>query len=154
MVVETFQKSESEVKDGMDISLCSFNKKTNQLKWAGANNPLWIIKNVRSVGPNNQLLEYKANKQPIGKIDSPNPFTTHSIELQKNDTIFLFTDGFSDQFGGPKGKKFKYLPFKELLQSIQSKPMAEQSKLLNAEIENWKGSLEQVDDILVIGIKI
>lgn len=148
LVVETFQKSESEVKDGMDISLCCFNKKTNQLKWSGANNPLWIIRT------DSELVEYKANKQPIGKIDSPKPFTTHSIDLQNNDTIYLFTDGYSDQFGGPKGKKFKYLPFKELLQSIQTKPMAEQSKLLDAEIENWKGALEQVDDILVIGIKI
>ncbi len=159
LVVETFQKSESEVKDGMDISLCSFNKKTNQLKWAGANNPLWIIKNVSSSGPDsyldeNQLIEYKANKQPIGKTDSPNPFTTHSVTLQKDDTIFLFTDGYSDQFGGPNGKKFKYLPFKELLQSIKTRSMGEQLTLLDNKIENWKGSLEQVDDILVIGIKI
>ena len=147
LVVETFQKSESDVKDGMDISLCSFNKKTNELKWAGANNPLWLIRN-------SELTEYKANKQAIGKVDNPIPFFTHSINLQKNDAIYLFTDGFSDQFGGPKGKKYKYAPFKDNLISIQSIPMSEQSTKLNITIENWRGSLEQVDDILIIGIKL
>lgn len=149
LVVETFQKSETDVKDGMDISLCCYNKKTNQLQWAGANNPLWIVKQTGV-----ELTEYKASKQPIGKVDNPTPFATHSITLQKNDSIFLFTDGFSDQFGGPKGKKFKYSQFKESLIEINSMPMNEQAAQLNSRIENWKGVLEQVDDILVIGIRI
>lgn len=153
LVVETFEKSETDVKDGMDISLCCYNKKTNQLQWAGANNPLWVVKN-RSNGLGPELIEYKATKQPIGKVDNPIPFITHSIELKKNDSIYLFTDGFSDQFGGAKGKKFKHSQFKESLIEFNNKPMNEQSAQLNSKIENWKGSLEQVDDILVIGIKL
>ncbi len=145
LVVETFQKSESDVKDGMDISLCSYNKKTNQLQWAGANNPLWLIRN-------SELTEYKANKQPIGKTDNPAPFTTHTLQMQNKDSIFLFTDGYADQFGGPKGKKFKYAAFKEILLSIQELPAEEQLNELNTVIQNWKGKLEQVDDILVIGV--
>ena len=147
LVVETFQKSESEVKDGMDISLCSYNKESKELKWAGANNPLWMIKN-------NELIEYKANKQPIGKVDHPTPFTTHTIEATANDSIFLFTDGYADQFGGPKGKKFKYSSFKDVLLKIQKLPTKEQAYQLNKIIEDWKGTLEQVDDILVIGITL
>ncbi len=154
LVVETFvrkdsygEKSETDVKDGMDISICSFNKKTNQLKWSGANNPLWLIRNAT-------LIEYKANKQAIGKVDAPMPFTTHAIDVQKNDSIYLFTDGFSDQFGGPKGKKFKYAQFKDALISIQIIATETQALELNKTIENWKGQLEQVDDILVIGIKL
>lgn len=147
LVVETFQKSESEVKDGMDISLCSFNKKTNQLKWAGANNPLWMIRNL-------ELIEYKANKQAIGKTDTPAPFTTHSIQLQKNDTLYLFTDGYADQFGGPKGKKFKHAQLKDILKSIQTISTEEQAIYLNKQLTDWKGTLEQVDDILIIGIHI
>lgn len=147
LVVETFQKSGSDVKDGMDISLCSYHKKSSQLKWAGANNPLWIIKS-------GELVEYKANKQPIGKVDSPTPFTTHLIDLASGDAVYVFTDGYADQFGGPKGKKFKYAPFKETLQSLQSLAADQQSKELDQVIENWKGKLAQVDDILVMGIKI
>lgn len=147
LVVETFEKSESEVKDGMDISLCGINKKTNELFWAGANNPLWLIKG-------DQLVEYKPNKQPIGKVDTPAPFITHSVTLKKSDTVFLFTDGYADQFGGPKGKKFKYAKFKECLLSIRNSDMTQQSVILNDVIENWKGNLEQVDDILILGIRI
>ena len=155
LVVQRFEKSGEDVKDGMDISLCSlnFSKKSElsksfaTLQWAGANNPLWIIRN-------NELIEYKANKQPIGKVDNPKPFTTHTIDLQKGDTIYIFTDGFADQFGGEKGKKLMYKPFKELLLSIQDKTMDEQKELLEEHFENWKGNLEQVDDVCVIGVRI
>jgi serine phosphatase RsbU (regulator of sigma subunit) len=99
LVLETFAKSESDIKDGMDISLCSLNTKTNELLWSGANNPLWYVSA-------NNLNEIKGDKQPIGKTDDPKPFTTHKIELQKGDTIYIFTDGYADQFGGEKAKKF------------------------------------------------
>jgi serine phosphatase RsbU (regulator of sigma subunit) len=147
LVVVTFEKSESEVKDGMDISLCRLNLKTMHLQWAGANNPLWIIQN-------GALKEIKANKQSIGKTDSPLPFITHDQDLNKGDSIFLFTDGYADQFGGSKGKKFKYKPFQEQLLAHSAEAPEDQKKALDAIIEGWKGNLQQVDDILVIGIKI
>ena len=146
-VIETFEKSESEVKDGMDISLCLINKNTNELKWSGANNPLWIVRN-------NELIELKPNKQPIGKIDNPTPFTTLVNKLQLKDSIYLFTDGYADQFGGPKGKKFKYSQLKEELIFISQLSAEKQAELLVNKIQNWKGSFEQVDDILVMGFRI
>lgn len=149
IVIQEFEKSEEDVKDGMDIALCSlkFYESYALLKFAGANNPLWLIKN-------RELIEYKGNKQPIGKVDNPKPFTTHTIKLLQGDTIYIFTDGFADQFGGDKGKKFMYKPFKELLLSIQEKTMDEQKIVLEQHFKNWKGSSEQVDDVCVIGVKI
>ena len=147
LVEETFESAEDEVKDGMDISLCSLDINTNKLEWAGANNPLWIINN-------GELLELKADKQPIGKFINRKPFTGHSLQLQKNDSIYIFTDGLADQFGGPKGKKFKYKKIKDLLlQSINNTPEQQKKIILNA-LTKWKGELEQVDDICVMGIKI
>ncbi|CAN5483329.1 hypothetical protein BH10BAC1_BH10BAC1_19920 [soil metagenome] len=147
LVVETFEKSESEVNDGMDISLCTFNKSTYELKWSGANNPLWIIRN-------NGLIEYKPNKQPIGKVDAPAPFITHTVQLQKNDTLYLFTDGYADQFGGEKGKKFKLSSLQELLLSNSQLTMIQQLSAVDETLKNWKGNIDQVDDILIIGIKL
>ena len=147
LVLETFSKSESEVKDGMDISMACINTKTNEIYWSGANNPIWIIMN-------DELHEIKANKQPIGLSDNPLPFTTHHIRLSKGDTFYLFTDGYADQFGGPKGKKFKYRTMQELLFHNRNLAMAEQESLLKKTFEEWKGDLEQVDDICVIGVRI
>ena len=152
----------------MDISLCAIDFKTMTLQWAGANNPLWIVRNVELEMLNDEskneyskfntqnlkLIEIKPDKQPIGKVENPQPFTTHTIELQKGDSIYLFTDGFADQFGGPKGKKFKYKPFKELLLSIQDKSMDEQKQIIEQTFINWKGELEQVDDVCVIGVRM
>ena len=114
IVIQEFEKSEEEVKDGMDIALCSISN--NILKYAGANNPLWIIRN-------NELIEIKANKQPIGKFDFSKPFDTHEFTLEKGDSIYVFSDGYPDQFGGIKGKKYKSSNFKKLLLSIQDKSM-------------------------------
>ncbi len=140
---------ESTVKDGMDIALCSFDSTTNILEYAGAYNSLWLFRN-------SEIKEISADKMPIGVFlgEELKPFTNHEIQLQKNDIVYIFTDGYADQFGGPKGKKFKYKKLQELLQSISALSMEEQGKKLNEVNESWKGGLEQVDDILIIGIKI
>ncbi len=145
LVIEKLGKSGEDVKDGMDISLIRLSK--NFIQWSGANNPLWIIRNEK-------LIEYKADKQPIGKYLDQKPFVTHNLEIFENDKIYFFTDGFSDQFGGPKGKKFMHKNFKDLLMKLQNKSMAEQKELLNVAFENWRGSMEQVDDICIIGIRL
>lgn len=147
LVIETFEKSESEVRDGMDISLCTFNKNTKELKWAGANNPLWIVRDK-------QLMDLKPDKQPIGKVDNATPFKTETIQLRENDSIFLFTDGYADQFGGPKGKKFKYKQMQDVIMENVALSPEKQSLVLRAKIEEWQGTLEQIDDILVIGVRI
>ncbi len=158
LVLETFAKSESNVQDGMDISLAAISRKSLvdsvEIQWSGAYNSLWYIQN-------GELKEVPADKQPIGRTDNPRPFTTHSITLPNGEgkggagtMLYLFTDGYADQFGGPKGKKFKYKQLEELLVANSSKSMDEQKNLLNETIENWKGNLEQVDDILIIGIRV
>ncbi|MES2763200.1 MAG: SpoIIE family protein phosphatase [Bacteroidota bacterium] len=154
LVIETFSKSEDEVKDGMDISLCVLNYKTHELHWAGANNPLWIIRNYKEKEQEYELIEYKGNKQPIGKTENPEPFTTHKVQLQAGDSFYLITDGYADQFGGEKGKKMKTANFKKLLLSIQSKSMGEQYVAIEQSLEEWRGDHEQVDDICVIGVRI
>ena len=147
IVVQEFEKSEEEVKDGMDIAICSL--EGNTLQYAGAHNPLWIIKKDAQ-----EIEEIKANKQPIGQFDNPEPYTTHTIELQKGDSLYIFSDGYADQFGGEKGKKLKTANFKQLLISIQKESMEKQKQLIDEAFENWKGDLEQLDDVCVIGVKI
>ncbi len=147
IVLETFSNNDTDVYDGMDISLLGLNKKTKEFYWSGANNPLHYFSN-------NKLNEITAHKQPIGKSENSSTFVTHKVDLQMGDYVFLFTDGFADQFGGPKGKKFMYKQMQELfLNSISNSPEEFQS-LLNTTFLQWKGDLEQTDDVLVIGIKI
>lgn len=102
---------------------------------------------------NNEIIETKANKQPIGKFVDPQPYTTHDIELQKGDSVYIFSDGYVDQFGGEKGKKFKTRAFRELLLSIQMKSMEEQKIIIDNAFESWRGDLEQIDDVCVVGVK-
>jgi serine phosphatase RsbU (regulator of sigma subunit)/Tfp pilus assembly protein PilF len=147
LVIETFAKSEIDIKDGMDISLCTLNTQTNHFQWSGANNPLWYISG-------NTLNEIKGDKQPIGKIANPKPFTTHSIHLQKDDTIYIFTDGYADQFGGEKDRKFMYKPLKYLLTEIHHEPLEIQREILEQKFASWKGDKEQTDDVLIIGLRI
>jgi tetratricopeptide (TPR) repeat protein/serine phosphatase RsbU (regulator of sigma subunit) len=147
LVLETFAKSSTEVKDGMDISLCAINKSKNTFYWSGAYNPLWYI-------DQGSITEIKGDKQSIGKTDNPKPFTTHEIQLGNTKTFYLFTDGLADQFGGPKGKKFKYKQLEELLVSVSKKTLNEQETIIAEVFERWKGSLEQVDDVTLIGITI
>lgn len=151
----------SSIKDGMDMALCSINFEKLELQYAGANNPLYILRKASSDVPSEdkvegavELMEIKADKQAIGADTAKTKvFTNHKIKLEKGDAIYLFTDGYADQFGGEKGKKFKYSKLKGILIEIHGKTMKEQKNILDDHFEKWKGDLEQVDDILVIGIR-
>ena len=144
---QTFQ--ESSVKDGMDIALCVLNTKTFELQYAGANNPIYIIQNK-------DLVQLNADKFPVGAFvdEQVQSFVSKQMQLQKGDLIYLFSDGYADQFGGDKGKKFKYKQLKDILLEHQNLPMTKQLSILEERFENWKGKLEQVDDVLVIGIRV
>jgi serine phosphatase RsbU (regulator of sigma subunit) len=147
LVLETFEKSVTEVMDGMDISLLSFNKKNQTIQWSGANNPLLYFEN-------NELKEILPDKQPIGKSDYRKPFTSHTLQCEAGTTFYLFTDGFSDQFGGPKGKKFKYSQLRSTFASVVEKNPEVQRVTLSHIFSDWKGNLDQIDDLCVIGIRI
>ncbi len=163
-IVKTNLKSSdmSGQKDGMDISLVALQQVNSpdsnrgrshsvsrSVSWSGANNPIWIIRKGA-----NEIEEIKGDKQPIGLYENEKPFTKHEIQLNEGDIFYLFTDGFQDQFGGEKGKKFKALNLKSLLISIQHKEMKEQKQIILNEFENWKGDLEQVDDVCIIGVRV
>lgn len=145
LVADEFNKSEENLKDGMDIALCKFSG--NKLFFAGAHNPLWIIRD-------GEWIEFKGDKQPIGAFEKEFPFTSHETEIRKNDLIYIFTDGFSDQFGGSKGKKYKSANFKNLLLKIHHLPMQNQLQELTSTFEKWRGDLDQVDDVCVIGVRV
>jgi serine phosphatase RsbU (regulator of sigma subunit) len=146
-VLENFSKSEEEIQDGMDISICALNTKTKTLEWAGANNSLLLINN-------GQLTEAKADKQCIGYNDNIKLFTNHQFNLQPDTSIYLFTDGFADQFGGQLERKLTKSKFRELLLSIQHIPIQQQATELDEFIMNYKQNIEQTDDILVIGVRV
>ncbi len=148
------QGGDAGTKDGMDICLCTFpafvnEASTTEIKYAAANRPLWIIRNGSQ-----QVEEIKATKQAIGgHTDVSQIFEQHAVTLNKGDTIYLFSDGYADQFGGPGKKKLMTKKFKEILISIQNKSMAQQNKYLTDFMDDWCKDTEQIDDILVIGIK-
>lgn len=154
------------VKDGMDLALCSIDYKTLILEYAGVFNPLWLLRkdiafthtkqSEREVFYGNDLLEVKPDKLYIGnnKNGVADIFTNHTFQLQKDDCVYVFTDGYADQFGGAKGKKFKYNQIKDVLVKGAHLPIDEQYNILNQTFIDWKGKQEQVDDVLVIGIKI
>jgi sigma-B regulation protein RsbU (phosphoserine phosphatase) len=140
--------SKEESKDGMDAVLCKLDIKNMKLEYAAANNSFYIIRN-------NQLIICKADKMPVGKgHDDSVLFTYNQIALECGDVIYTFTDGYADQFGGSKGKKFKYKQLEEILLQIHHLPMPEQSDILNRKFHDWKGNLDQVDDVCIIGVKI
>ncbi len=140
---------ESETKDGMDIALCSYNVKTRVFNYAGGFNPLYLVRD-------GELQITKADKFPIGShIDEElQKFTNHTLQLQKGDMIYVCSDGFQDQFGGPRGKKYMVGRMKRLLTEIAVLEVNEQRDKIKDEFESWKGDEEQVDDILIIGLKI
>jgi serine phosphatase RsbU (regulator of sigma subunit) len=148
-IKEEFAQSESKIKDGMDISLCVWEPKERKLQWAGANNPLWIKRE------NSEDLEIiKPDKQPIANYIIDEPFTAHHFDLSKGDVVYLFSDGFADQFGGERGKKFKIGALKKLVLSIAHLPMNEQKTALECAFQKWKGALEQIDDVCFMGVKL
>lgn len=142
-----------ENKDGMDIILCCIDKVKKELSFSAANNDLYIIS--RDPDSNQKTIrEYKANRQPVGFHHHNRSFTSQIIPLQDGDSIYTFTDGFADQFGGPKGKKFRYKQLQEILLANCHLAFSVQRNILNSSIDQWRGPLEQVDDILVIGVKV
>lgn len=148
IVIDNFYSTEEDIKDGMDISLCAYNPQNRILEYAGANNPLWIIRK-------NSILEYKPDKQAIGKIENIKPFSNHSVQMEVDDIVYIFSDGFSDQFGGESGrKKLTRKRFKELLLKINHLPIEAHEKAIEAFYYDYKGETEQIDDILIIGLKI
>lgn len=145
LVLEAFEKSIDEVKDGMDISLLAINHDTQSINWSGANNPLWYT-------GQNGFTEIKPDKQSIGYNFEPKPFTTHAIPYMPGTYFYLFTDGYTDQFGGPHGKKLKQKQFKEVLMANAAHSPAQQQKAFEQLFGNWKGALEQVDDVCIMGV--
>ena len=133
-------------KDGMDATLIAWDK-NDKLEFSVANNPLLLIRN-------GELLETKPDRQPVGFFTGEQkPFTHHELNLEKGDTVYIFSDGYHDQFGGPKEKKFMIKNFKKLLVSIQDKTMNEQKEILETTMAEWKDDTEQIDDILVMGVR-
>ncbi len=135
-----------EQKDGMDMVLLIYDRATRELEFSGANNPMYIIRD-------GEMIEYKGDNMPVAYYDNMTPFTRHTIQMKQGDRVYLFSDGFPDQFGGPKGKKFKYKPFKELLLEVHERSMEEQERILKMVFDEWKGNLDQIDDVLVMGLR-
>ena len=133
----------------MDMTLCVFDFPNKKVDFAGANNPIILVRDDKSI-------KYKGDRFPIGAFveDRPQLFANNEIEIKKDDMIYLFSDGYADQFGGPENKKFFTKRFEELLFDIHKKPLDEQKELLKTTLYDWMGSNDQVDDILVIGIKV
>jgi tetratricopeptide (TPR) repeat protein len=162
------QKGDSgEQKDGMDISLCAINTNTLEMQYAGANNPCWIVNSRQSAvdsqqstgsrqqpTANSQLLELKPDKQPIGIHTNMQPFSNQHYQLQKGDILYLMSDGYEDQFGGPNRKKFLSKNLKNLLIANSQLPMPDQKQTLETTIKNWIGNEEQIDDITLLGLKL
>jgi len=138
---------ETESKDGMDIAVCSYNKKLKHLSFAGANNPLYLVRNK-------ELIQTRGNRMPVAIHVKMDEFTKHEIPIETGDSFYMFSDGYADQFGGPEGKKFKSRKFKQLLVDIQDEDMITQKEILNKTITEWRGEHEQIDDIVVLGFKI
>jgi len=140
-------KIEWEVKDGMDIALCSLKKDSLQLQYAGAHNPLYLIRD-------GELTEYRGDRLFIGNTTESTVFNTHEISLKKGDMLYLFSDGFADQRGGPENKKFYYQPFQDMLVEIHQKDMDEQQEHLDKVLVDWIGNHEQIDDVIIFGVRI
>lgn len=161
LVTATFSKSEREIKDGMDISMCALNHQTKLLQYSGANNPLWIVSSksvlttesvYKTIEDNGVYLhEIKATKRSVGNSYIKDRFELHTIQLGVGDSVVLLTDGYPDQFGGVKGKKFKYLPLKKLILKTQFKKL---ETVLKTEFETWKNNTEQVDDVCFVCYEI
>ena len=164
-VIEQIAQGEESVMDGMDIALCKFDKNSRVLEFAGAQSPLWLLtdriidhdqfKQTEIEGSNCSIYEVKGDKQPVGQFSGAKPFINHSIQLTQGDVIYIFSDGFADQFGGKRGKKMKYSLFKQILTLAQDQMILDgQKDFLSEYFVGWKGDLEQVDDVCVMGLKL
>ena len=154
---------EISIRDGMDMSICSIDKKTNILEYSGAQNSLYLLRSNENILEGKEpvfendsinFYELKADKMAIGGGVNNTSYKTHSIELKKEDTIYLFSDGYADQFGGPKGKKFMYKRFKKMLLDIQDKSMDDQLTHIDNRMKEWVGDMDQLDDICMMGVRI
>lgn len=146
-----FSREDTAIMDGMDVSICCLKRSSGLLCWAGANIPLWLLRNGEQGA---ELIELKPDKQPIGRFVTNKPFTNHTVKVNPGDSIFLFSDGYSDQFGGEKGKKFKTRQFQQLLIDNYSSGLDATHQALQDALAEWKGVREQVDDITVMGIRV
>ncbi|MGV6860211.1 MAG: transporter substrate-binding domain-containing protein [Putridiphycobacter sp.] len=170
-LISRFEKSGKNIKDGMDISFCSLDKLNLKLEWAGAYNPLWVVRhndylsiseaycatNDKSkIYPFEQyhIIELKANRQPVGKYENSKPFRNHTMELIKNDAIYLSSDGYYDQFGGAEGRKMKTKTLRLLLTEIQNLSSKDQHSKLKNYYQNWQGNYEQIDDVCIFGVTV
>lgn len=147
IIIESLNASNQNIQDGMDCSLLVINKLSRQMKWAGAYNPLWMLHNKT-------FTEITADKQPVALYENAKDFSKHNLELESGTLLYLFTDGFADQFGGEKGKKYKQKQLKEFLSSISEFTLEKQMTLLHQNFNDWKGSLDQVDDVTIAVIKV
>ncbi|MBL4862725.1 MAG: SpoIIE family protein phosphatase [Crocinitomicaceae bacterium] len=166
LVIDTFAKSGDAVADGMDISLMAINRRDQKVVFSGAHNSLWIIRDNAFIlndeqhqkhifkGEKSSLIEFKGDKQPVGLYERMDNFTEQEIELKNGDTLYLLSDGFADQFGGKDEKKFKHVPFKRELLRIHTLSMEEQKEHLIKVFDAWKGELDQIDDVCVLGVRI
>ncbi len=139
--------NKGEQKDGMDIAICVFDIETRSLEYAGAHNPLYLFRNET-------IQDYKADRMPVGIYIRETPFTYQQVQLEKNDMLYIFTDGYVDQFGGKNNEKLKSKRFKDLLSSISLLPVEKQKQQIDDFLQTWQGNNEQIDDILIIGIRV
>jgi serine phosphatase RsbU (regulator of sigma subunit) len=146
-IIRSLKTDDGYSMDGMDATFCKIDTEKQLLEYASANNSIYMIRR-------NELTEYKSQKMPVGYMENTVPFQTQQIQVQKGDMVYTFTDGFADQFGGEKGKKFKYSQLKNKLITLSEKPINEQKNNLDTTFETWKGQLEQVDDVCVIGLRV
>ncbi len=145
IVIKFLTKGDHEMNDGMDIALCKINYRNNELTYSGAYNPIYIVRN-------NEMIITEPCKQPVGRFVLQESFTSSNFKIENGDAIYLFTDGYADQFGGPKKKKFKYKQFRNLLLEHSQKGMEEQKDIIVETFNSWKGIEEQIDDVCVVGI--
>ncbi len=149
LVEERFVRAADSIKDGMDISLCCLNVKTKTITWSGAMNPLWVVKKDAK-----EIQELKPDRQAIGMVENPKSFTEYKFKIAVGDSVYLFSDGYLDQFGGPKGKKYMKGKMKKFVLSLQNQSMQEQLVSFDKEFNSWKGNRDQIDDVCVMGVRI
>jgi serine phosphatase RsbU (regulator of sigma subunit) len=139
---------QGEANDGLDLALCILHKNRKTIEYSGAYNPLIHFHD-------GELTEYRADRMPIGiYYGEKNSFTNYEVNVKKGDTLYIFSDGYADQFGGKKGTKYMKYNLKKLLSEIHSRPMHEQQKILENEFTSWKGTANQIDDVTILGVKI